>query len=318
MLWFYGLAAIVVSSALLYMAGGFLVAGLLRLSRHFKVTEFVVAFFVMAFATSLPNLFVGVTSALQGIPELSFGDIMGNNILVMTVAVALSVFFAPRRELPVETETTLDTTFLTAAAAILPLILISDGLISRSDGLVLILLFIGYAYWLFLRRGRFSRTVTDETDTLSREAVLLDMVKVIAGVALLTLSAQGVVYGASLLGTAIDMPLVLIGILVTSLGGALPEIYFSIISARRGEIGLIVGGLLGAVIIPATLVLGLVAIIHPIQNDILAFPVINRLFLVAIALFFLYVSQARSAIAWREAGILLGFYILFLLSLFLL
>ncbi len=310
--------AIVVSSALLYVAGGFLVAGLLRLSRYFKVTEFVVAFFVMAFATSLPNLFVGVTSAFQGIPELSFGDIMGNNILVMTVAVALSVFFAPRRELPVETETTQDATFLTAAAAILPLILISDGLISRSDGLVLILLFIGYAYWLFLRRGRFSRKVSDAEVSIPRAVILTDLVKVIAGMALLMLSAQGVVYGASLLGSEIGLPLVLVGILITSLGGALPEIYFSIISARRGETGLIVGGLLGAVIIPATLVLGFVALIHPIQNDVLAFPLINRLFLVAIALFFLYVSQARRAITWREGSILLGFYVLFLLSLLLL
>lgn len=319
MLWLYGLAAIVLSSALLYMAGGFLVASLLRLSRYFKVTEFVVAFFVMAFATSLPNLFVGVTSALQGIPELSFGDIMGNNILVMTIAVALSVCFAPRRELSVETETTQDATFLTAAAAILPLILIADGLISRSDGLVLILLFIGYAYWLYLRRSRFSRSFTKADDEeILKADILSDFIKVVVGMALLTLSAQGVVYGASLLGTEIGLPLVLIGILVTSLGGALPEIYFSIISARRGETGLIVGGLLGAVIIPATLVLGLVALIHPISNDVLAFPLINRIFLVMIALFFLYISQARRAIGWREASILMGFYVLFLLALLLL
>ena len=92
MFWFYGLAIVVLSGGLLYMAGEFIVASLLKLSRYFKVTEFVVAFFVMAFAATLPNLFVGITSALQGIPELSFGDIMGNNIIALTLAVAVGIF----------------------------------------------------------------------------------------------------------------------------------------------------------------------------------------------------------------------------------
>ncbi|HMO82809.1 MAG TPA: hypothetical protein PKA42_01450 [Candidatus Paceibacterota bacterium] len=315
MFWFYGLAIVLLSGVLLYIAGEFIVASLLKLSRYFKVTEFIVAFFVMAFAATLPNLFVGITSALQGIPELSFGDIMGNNIIALTLAVAVGIFFAPKRELPLENQTIQDTTFLTSISAILPLILISDGMISRSDGLVLLLFFFGYVYWMFSKRDRFTKLFEEERIELTRRQALTEVIRLVVGIMLLALSAQGIVYGAELIATGIGMSLLLVGILVIGFGGALPEIYFTIISARRGEVGLIVGNLMGAVIIPATFVLGMVALIHPISNAALEFPTMARVFLVAVALFFLYVSQSRNVITIREAGVLVLSYLLFVAAL---
>jgi cation:H+ antiporter len=311
----YALSAIVLSSVLLYIAGELIVAALVRLSRYFKVTEFVMAFFVMALAASLPNLFVGVTSALQGIPELSFGDIMGNNIIALTLAVAVGVLFAPKHELPLENQTIQDTTFLTSIAAILPLILISDGTISRSDGLVLLLFFFGYMYWMFSKKERFTKVYEDDENKVTTKEAMVEVGKLVGGVVLLAIAAQGIVYGAELLAIGLELSLLLVGILVIGLGGALPEIYFTIISARRGEEGMIVGNLMGAVIIPATLVLGVVAIISPISNAALEFSTGARVFLVIVSVFFLYVSQTKNMITVREAAILTISYVLFVLSL---
>jgi cation:H+ antiporter len=315
MFWFYGLATIVVSAVLLYISGELLVRGLVRLSRHFQVTEFFVAFFVMAFAATLPNVFVGITSAIQGIPELSFGDIMGNNIIALTVAVALGVFFAPKRELPLENQTIQDTTFLTSIAAILPLILISDGLISRSDGLVLLLFFFGYVYWMFSKRDRFTRVFGEKHHALSPHQAMYQVTRLMLATVLLALAAQGIVYGATIIAEGMGLSLLLVGMLVIAMGGALPELYFTVISARRGETGLIIGNLMGAVIIPATFVLGIVALIQPIHNSALQFSTTARVFLVLVAVFFLVVSQTRSVITTREAGVLLTSYVLFVLSL---
>lgn len=314
MFWLTGGVVLLLSGILLYMAGELIVAGLVRLSRFFKITEFVVAFFVMAFAASLPNLFVGITSALQGIPELSFGDIMGNNIIALTVAVALGILFAPRKELPLENQTIQDTTFLTSIAAVLPLILISDGMISRSDGLVLLLFFFGYVYWMFSKRERFTKVYEDEAGTPSRREAFWDIVRLLGGVVLLAIAAQGVVYGAELIASGIGLSLLLVGIIVIGFGGALPEIYFTVISARRGETGLIVGNLMGAVIIPATFVLGVVAIIEPIENAALQFSTMARVFLALVAVFFLFVSQTKQVITRREALILLASYVFFVLA----
>jgi len=313
-----GFGVLVLSGALLYVAGDFLVSGLLKLSRYFKITKFAVAFFVMAFAASLPNLFVGITAALQGMPELSFGDVMGNNIIALTVAVALGIFFSQKHELPLEGDTIRDTTFLTTLAAILPLILISDGVISRSDGFVLLLFFLSYMYWLYIKKERFSVVYEEDKETMPRSNALKYVVKVVAGIVLLSLGAQGVVYSATLIGLSIGMPLMLVGILIIGLGGALPEVYFTVVSARRGETGMIIGSLMGAVIIPATLVLGTVALIHPIYNENLEFPLIGRIFLVGIAFFFLFVSQTKSTISKQEGYILLLFYVLFVASFFVL
>jgi cation:H+ antiporter len=308
----FGFTILFLSGILLYIAGELLVTGLLRLSRYFHVTQFVVAFFVMAFAASLPNLFVGITSALSGVPELSFGDIMGNNMIALTLAVACGIFFAPKRVLPLENKLIQDTSFLTLIAAILPLILISDGMISRSDGFVLMLLFIGYVYWLYTKRDSFSKKYRKSVPAVTRPEALQSIMYTVGGIVVLAIAAQGVVYGAGMLATALGLPLLFVGLVIIGFGGALPEVYFTIITARRGETAMIVGNLMGAVIIPATFVLGLIAMIHPIQNEVLEFPLFARGTLVMAAIIFFLAAQSKKEISMREGVILLGIYFLFL------
>lgn len=313
----YGSVILILSGALLYIAGEFLVSGLLRLARYFKVTEFILAFFVMAFAASLPNLFVGVTSALQGMPELSFGDIMGNNMIALTLAVGCGILFAPRRILPLENKLIQDTSFITLIAAVLPLILISDGMISRSDGLVLVLLFVGYVYWLSTKKELFSKEFAEERQAVSRREAFKSVVYVVLGVVILAIAAQGIVYGASIIAFAFSLPLVFVGLVIIGFGGALPEVYFTIITARRGETSMIVGNLMGAVIIPATLVLGIVALIQPIHNDALELPLLARGAIILAAIIFFIAAQTKKEITAREAMVLLGIYVVFMIHIIL-
>lgn len=302
------------AGVLLYIAGELLVSGLLRLARYFRVQEFVVAFLIMSIAASVPNFFVGFTSALQGIPELSFGDIMGNNMVALTLGVFIAVLFSPKKELLIENKTVRGTTFLTAIAAFLPLALIADGVLSRVDGSILISFFVFYLIWLFSRSERFSK-VYDEANNLSfkegRPGAIKAILKVIAGLILLAISAQVVVNMAIMLAEGLQVPIMMIGVLVIGFGGAFPELYFTFISARKGKTGMLLGNLMGAVIIPATLVLGIVAIIQPIYNENLEIPVVGRLFLMTVAFFFLYLSSTKKIISKYEALFLLGIYFAF-------
>lgn len=309
---FLGLLILLFSGLLLYISGEFLVTGLLRLSRYFRVTQFVVAFFVMAFAASLPNLFVGVTSALQGVPELSFGDIMGNNMIALTLAVGAGIFFAPKRVLPLRNKLIQDTSFLTLVAAVLPLILVSDGMISRSDGLVLMLLFFGYVYWLFTKQDSFSKKFNTKVSPVTREEALQSVAYTILGIVVLAIAAQGIVYGAGMVATALGLPLLFVGLIIIGFGGALPEVYFTIITARRGETAMILGNLMGAVIIPATFVLGLIAIIKPIHNEALELSFFARGALILAAVIFFFAAQSKKEITLREGALLIGIYVLFL------
>lgn len=300
---------------LIAVSGKLVVQALTRVSRYLGWKEFVVAFFVMAFAASLPNFFVGISSAFRGIPELSFGDVAGNNLVALTLAVALAVLFAPDKAIPVESRTVRTTSIFTLAAAVFPLVLTLDGSLSRIDGVLLISLFIFYIYWLFSKQERFVKVYNEYKPPALKgfKIFIKDLGKIILGVFLLLLASQGIVTYAQIFAENLGVSIVLIGVLVIGFGNALPEVYFALASARKGETWMILGDLMGAVIIPATLVLGVVALIHPIEIGDFSPFAIARFFLIISSLFFLFFVRTHHKITLKEGLFLLGTYVAFLL-----
>ncbi|HOK35545.1 MAG TPA: sodium:calcium antiporter [Candidatus Pacearchaeota archaeon] len=303
----------IASCAGLYFAGELVVESLTRTAKFLGWREFVVAFIVIAFAASLPNLFVGITSAINKIPELSFGDIVGGNVIDLTLAVALAALVA--KSLPADSRTVQTTSLFTTTIAILPLLLILDGRLGRGDGVVLILTFGFYLWWLFSKQERFTKVYNKNKTPLSKRlpTLLKDIGKIILGIIILILAAKGIVESASFFAETFNLSLSLIGILIVSLGNALPETYFAIASARKGQTWMILGDLMGSVITPATLVLGIVALICPIQIPDFSPFAIARLFLIISALFFFIFLRTGRKITRREAIFLLIIYIVFVL-----
>ncbi len=303
----------IASCAGLYFAGELVVESLTRTAKFLGWREFVVAFIVIAFAASLPNLFVGITSAINKIPELSFGDIVGGNVIDLTLAVALAALVA--KSLPADSRTVQTTSLFTTTIAILPLLLILDGRLGRGDGVVLILTFGFYLWWLFSKQERFTKVYNKNKTPLSKRlpTLLKDIGKIILGIIILILAAKGIVESASFFAETFNLSLSLIGILIVSLGNALPETYFAIASARKGQTWMILGDLMGSVITPATLVLGIVALICPIEIPDFSPFAIARLFLIISALFFFIFLRTGRKITRREAIFLLIIYIVFVL-----
>jgi len=299
---------------LLYFSGDWVVGGLMRMARFLGWREFVVAFFVMAFAASLPNLFVGIISAINKIPQLSFGDVAGNNLIALTLAVAFGVLFAKKKEIIAESQMVQTTSIFTIIAAILPLVLIFDGKLSRIDGILLIAFFVFYILWLFSKKERFTKIYNTHRISIVKDFKIFfkDLGRLILGIILLLLAAQGIIASAQFFAQRLDIPIILIGLLITGVGSALPEVYFAISSARKGEDWMILGDLMGAVIVPATLVLGIVALIEPIEILDSSSLVIARIFLIISAVFFLIIVKTDRKITKKEAIILIAIYLLFL------
>ena len=304
----------IASCAGLYFAGELVVGSLMRTAKFLGWREFVVAFIVIAFAATLPNLFVGITSAINKIPELSFGDVVGGNVIDLTLAVALAALVA--KSLPADSRTVQTTSFFTTTIAILPLLLILDGELGRGDGLVLILTFGFYLWWLFSKQERFTKVYNENKIPLSKRlpTLLKDIGKIILGITILILASKGIVESALFFAETFNLSLSLIGILIVSLGNALPETYFAIASARKGQTWMILGDLMGSIIAPATLVLGIVVLICPIQIPDFSPFVIARLFLIISAFFFFIFLRTGKKITRREAIFLLGIYVTFVLS----
>ncbi len=303
----------IISCCFLFWSGSFLISALTRIARFLGWREFVVAFFIIALTSSIPNLFVGISSAIHKIPQLSFGDIVGGNVIDLTLAVAIATLIA--KGLPAESRTVQATSIFTIVIAILPLLLILDGILNRGDGILLILCFGFYIFWLFSKKERFTRIYEAQKLSILKEfkIFLNDLGKVILGIVFLLLAAEGIVRSTSFFAQSLNLPIALIGILIVSLGNAIPETYFAIVSARKGETWLILGDLMGAVIVPATLVLGIVVLISPIIITDFSPFAIARIFLIISALFFLFFVRSDRKITQKEAVFLLGIYILFVL-----
>jgi len=311
MIWFY-IIIFLISCFFLAFSSKWLVDALSKIAKFLGWKEFVVAFFLMAFGVSVPNFFVGIISALNKIPELSFGDVVGGNIVDLSLVIGLAALIS-RMGLSASSRTVQGSSIFTIGIAILPLILISDGVLSRPDGLLLLLAFFIYISWLFSKRERFQKLYDGIVEPMSFKFFFKNLIKFLISVIFLLLAAQGIVKSATFFASYLNLPIGLIGILVVGLANSLPEGFFSIQAARKGQDWLVLGDLMGGVVITATLVLGIVALICPIQiHDFSPF-VIARIFLIISALFFFFFVRTDRQITKKEALFLILIYVAFVL-----
>jgi len=291
------------------------VDSLSRIAKHLGWKEFVVAF-MAAFGAIAPEFFIGIISAVNGVSELAFGNILGQNILLFAFTVGVCALIL-KNGIKVESRTVRGGSTFAVTAAILPLLLILDGDLSRSDGVVLLLFFSFFVYWLFSKKERFTK-IYEEVEEEQKNGwrfILKTIGLMIVGFLIVILSAQGIVTSAQFFSEAIGMSIPLIGILIVAVGVGIPETYFSVTLARKGQSWMILGVLMGAVAMSSTLVLGIAALINPIIISTADLPsfLIARVFLVISALLFLFFVRTGKRIDTREGLILLSLYLSFVL-----
>jgi len=299
----------------LFLSSEWLIKSLAKIAQFLNWREFVFALFIVAFACSLPNLFIGISSVIQGVPELSLGEILGGNIVDLTIAVALAAIIS-KNGLIVKSRTVQGTAIFTFLVALLPLILIADHSLSRFDGIILLFTFIGYVYWLFSKQERFTRHYEENEKTTKLKDILKQLGILLGSLVLLILAADGVVSSSMFFAETLNLPIILIGILIVGAGNALPEIFFSIQAAKKGDDWMVIGGLMGAVISVSTLVLGIVALLHPFRIDPIDFSLlfVTRVFLIIAAIFFLLFIRTGHAISRKEGIYLFVIYLLFVIT----
>ena len=312
MVWLYAFIFLA-SCFILVISSRWLIDTLSKIAKYLGWKEFVVAFFTMAIAVSLPNLFVGIISAFNKIPELSFGDVVGGNIVDLSLVVGLAALIS-KSGLSASSRTVQGSSIFTILIAVLPLLLAFDGTLSRADGIILLIAFFCYIFWLFSKEDRFTKVYDGIIEPMSFKLFFKNFILFFVSALLLIMAAQGVVKSAVFFANYLSFPLGLIGILIVGFGNSLPEMFFSLQAARKSQDWLLLGDLMGGVVITATLVLGIVALICPIEIRNFSALAIGRLFLVVSALFFLIFLRSGKKITRKEALILLLIYILFILA----
>ncbi len=303
------------SCFIFYLFGDFIIDNLIKTGRILRWKEFVISFLAVALPISLPNLFVGILSALKGIPELSLGDVAGGNIVDLTLAVALAVLFG-NREIQLESRIVRQSSIFATFAAILPLVLILDGVLSRADGICLLLFLFFYFVWFFSEKEKFEKDYEKIEMVVKKEAGVLfkNLGKIFLGTLILFFAAQGIISSAQFFSRYLNLPLILVGILIVGLGNAFPETYLSVVAARKNQGWMVLGNLMGSVVFCSTLVLGTVSLICPIEISKLSHFEVARIFLILSSLFFFVFLRTKRKITEREALFLLFVYISFLVT----
>lgn len=286
----------------------------MAVAKALKWREFVVSFFIMAVAGSIPNLFVDTIAAIKGLPLLAFGDIVGGNVVDFTLVIGLAGLVA-LNGINTKSKTVQSTLLFTIFVAVLPFFfLIGGGSFTRLDGIALILIFFAYAWWLFSKKEHFTKIYDGEDEKQTTKQIVINTVKVVGGIAFLLASAQGIVMSGQYFSERLNVPLALVGALIIGLGNALPETYFCFASAKKNETWLILGDIMGSIILSATLVLGIVILINPFTiTDFTPFA-IARFFLILSAILFLIFVRSGKKISRKESAILFSLYIIFLLA----
>lgn len=123
-------------------------------------------FFAASVGAVLPELFIGVKSALSGVPELAFGNVIGQNLILFTFSAGVCALVL--KEIPVYSRTVRSGAVFALISVSLPFLLLYDGEISRIDGLILVSAFILYTRWLFKDEDRFIKS-PEEGDLLKKK-----------------------------------------------------------------------------------------------------------------------------------------------------
>ncbi len=295
------------SCLVLIVLGMVLVKSLVKLAAFLRLTEFFAAFILMAICTSLPELFVGISSALAGAPAFALGNVIGSNIIDLTLVAGIAVLLA--RGIKIEADVIRQEVYGMVILAALPMVLMFIGReLSRFDALILIGAFCIYFYKMITSgrarlHGKFENRVNPWLGLGSF------LVFIAAGAGLYFASSWVVKYGGEI-AVELALPPIVVGLFLVALGTSLPELTFSIRAALTKHSQLAIGDLVGAVVVNSTLVLAVTAMIHPIVNSFFIF-LSSAMFMIAITvLFATYVVSGRK-LSWREGVSLIIFYVLF-------
>jgi len=307
MLGFY-LLLLVFFSFLLIKASDILVSSLKRISQTTHLGKFALTSFVMGLATSLPELFVGIAAALEGRPSLSLGNVIGSNIANLSLVIGGTALMGGTMNL-VGNFLKKDV-FYTFLAGSAPLILMLDNRLSKIDGLILLAIYGWYVATVLHLKDR-DYHFDGILKRLEKRKVEVAFSMFFLGVILLIFSADMLVKVSYQLASLFQVPLLLVGLFLLAIGTSLPELSFGIKAIRAKQVAMVFGNLLGSVVANSSLVLGVTALITPIEIISLQEYLVATIFFVLIfAAFYIFIRTKRRLDRW-EGGLLFLFYIIF-------
>lgn len=252
---------LLIGLATLILGGDVLVRGASRMALRFNVSTLVVGLTIVAFSTSAPELLVSLNAALKGVPDFALGNVVGSNIsnLALVLGVASMIGFIPinkitaRRDWPI-----------TFGASLLLYVFVLDGQLVHWEGIVLFSCLIIYLTYLVIntKKDQVKLEVEMPKSDEDRFELYKDLFLIALGGACLYFGSEWFIDSAEKIAVNMGVSERIIGLTILALGTSLPELFTSVIAARKGETDLALGNLFGSNIFNVLSILGITSIVE--------------------------------------------------------
>jgi len=231
-----------------------------RIALKFNIPEFIIGATLIALGTSLPEMAASMAASFHDKPDIAIANVIGSNILNITLVLA-TVFLISKTISPSRDFFAKDSTWALVPVLVF-ILMILDGVISRFDAMLLLLL-MG-AHLLFLLQDATNVPEDDLDDIDVEHFTWLKTIPILVGAFLLVIyGAQYTVESASQIARNFGISEWVIGIIMISLGTSLPELVVSISAATRGKVDMAIGNIIGSNMANTTVVLGAAALVSP-------------------------------------------------------
>ena len=274
------LIILIVGFVLLIKGADFFVEGSSAVAKRLRIPSMIIGMTIVAMGTSLPECAVSVTASLTGNNSLAISNAVGSNIFNLLVVCGVCTLFVP---LAVQKSTLQKEFPLSIFCAGLLLLLGYLGMtLGRIDGILFLIIFTGYLLWMIRSVKRARRTTTpDAISSIQEERISLSeeeqvtshinllpawkcLIFILGGMIAIKYGGDFVVDGASAIAVRLGLSQTLIGLTIIAMGTSLPELVTSIVAARKDEVDMALGNVIGSNIFNILLVLGVAAAISPV------------------------------------------------------
>jgi len=257
------IALIIGGLFLLIWSADLLVDNASILAGRLGISTFIVGVVIIGFGTSAPEMFVSAMAALENKGNLALGNALGSNItnigmvlgsaaLIGTLGITKSM---ARRDIPV-----------VIATGLLAVYLVSDGILSTIDGILLLVVLASYLIWSGLNDSN-SDDSEESTEDDGQKSTLYYTALTIISIIILMVASRMLVNGAVSIATMMGISELIIGLTIVAVGTSLPELAAAIAAARKGAHDMIIGNIIGSNIFNTLGVLGIMGAIQPTAID---------------------------------------------------
>lgn len=301
--------------ALLIKGADYFVEGSSTIAAMLKISPLLIGLTIVAFGTSSPEATVSILAALDGNAGVAIGNVVGSNIFNITLVVGITAMINP---LKVESTTIRKEIPFTLLASVTLLVLIADitlqgfneNLITRSDGLIFLLIFAVFLYYIF-EVARNNRELSPDTTPSEKQGPLGKYILfTVGGLAAIIFGGDLVVDSATEIAFSFGMSQTLVGLTIVAVGTSLPELITSITAAIKKQSEIALGNIVGSNIFNILFVLGASSLISPLAViDEIFIDIILMIILTVVLLIF---SKSQYKIAKSEGFVLAAAYIAYM------